>query len=427
MYGKYLDNPELLFSQDDPSQTGRNVKEGFIYKGYGPFTANTLSKRLKPVIIYPDIWDYEVKEFQSYFRGEKGHFRGFKNTFKTRYKNFEHSIIECDSDIKKEDYESHIQTKVIPNSEKYNIAFVIIPRTPESIVKSPYYRSKALLTINNVPCQMITRELINDENNFKWSIFNICLAAYAKIGGIPWVLNKELGSDLILGIGMTRVHPRYRSDVDERGVKDRIGFATVFSRRGKFVFNSSETFEKDEDYSKKFKKIIVDVLERYCEIEKEPQLITFHTYKKMNKNEIKLMENISKEFGCECNIINLSKNNKIRLFDDSRDSGIAKAGSLIRKNEKEDLLLTAGPEKKDSGVPQPFNLNYQKIISDRSELAKEIYDLCYLNWAGLNATSSPVTHIYPTKIARIVEKMYASEELENFATNKVINQKPWFL
>ena len=79
----------------------------------------------------------------------------------------------------------------------------------------PTTKAKSAFAQLGIPTQMVTAELIEGyDNQFGWSVANIALALFAKLGGVPWLIETPPGEDdLIIGIGKADIR---RPDGTER-------------------------------------------------------------------------------------------------------------------------------------------------------------------------------------------------------------------
>ncbi len=108
------------------------------------------------------------------------------------------------------------------------LALVLVPHSEHWETETPYYESKALFARLGMPTQMVTAELLQDDREFGWSVANIALATFAKLGGIPWVVEAPAeDQDLVLGIG--------RADIRHAAGPRRIfGYAVAFTSNGAY-------------------------------------------------------------------------------------------------------------------------------------------------------------------------------------------------
>ena len=127
-------------------------------------------------------------------------FPGFEKLFKTPFKN------DCIKGTPLKDFgEKSIDAKIqeIKNGEQ-NVLPVIIINAKRSIDnEKEYYGLKNKFTNAGIPCQVVTKDLIQNENSLKFSLANIGLQMFAKSGGKPWKMKAPGNDYLIIGIGQS--------------------------------------------------------------------------------------------------------------------------------------------------------------------------------------------------------------------------------
>jgi hypothetical protein len=82
---------------------------------------------------------------------------------------------------------NEIVSEVKAEQEKgINLLPIIITNSKISDIDDRlYYLIKHTFTKNNIPCQVVTKDLINNINSLNWSLSNIGLQIFAKAGGKP--------------------------------------------------------------------------------------------------------------------------------------------------------------------------------------------------------------------------------------------------
>jgi len=136
---------------------------------------------------------------------------------------------------------------------------IVLPKVNRSMYDSIYYRTKATFLANDIPSQVVTEDLLGNDNIYRWSLLPISVQIFAKMGGVPYALDRSIigvkdlsnTSITIMGLGIS-AHPLNR----RRGV----GFVTLFDHEGVWNFMDSQvlSMDKQEDMSEK----IAELLER---------------------------------------------------------------------------------------------------------------------------------------------------------------------
>jgi argonaute-like protein len=68
-------------------------------------------------------------------------------------------------------------------------------------VTSKYVTAKHAFLTRRIASQFVDRARLGDRNALKWSISNIALAIFAKMGGVPWRVKPSTDRCLIVGVG----------------------------------------------------------------------------------------------------------------------------------------------------------------------------------------------------------------------------------
>ena len=98
--------------------------------------------------------------------------------------------------------------------------------------QNPYYVAKSHFMRSGVPVQAVRLETIDNSRGRAYSLNNLALASYAKIGGIPWVISARgvATHELVIGIGSTEVGSR------RLGARTRyVGITTLFQGDGRYL------------------------------------------------------------------------------------------------------------------------------------------------------------------------------------------------
>ena len=83
------------------------------------------------------------------------------------------------------------------------IPILVVPWSKHSSEQETddYYSAKHALVSEHLSSQFVDRKHLDDRNSFKWSISNIGLGLFAKMGGVPWLVKPSTEKCLIVGIG----------------------------------------------------------------------------------------------------------------------------------------------------------------------------------------------------------------------------------
>ena len=113
---------------------------------------------------------------------------------------------------------------------------------------NPYYGTKAMLLKNHVAVQNFRLETMRqDPKGLVFTMNQMSLASYAKLGGRPWLLGAEqtVAHELVIGVGS-----HVASDSRIGGGTRHVGITTVFSSDGGYHLSERTNVVPFEDYSR---------------------------------------------------------------------------------------------------------------------------------------------------------------------------------
>src|SRR5690606_24128531 len=156
-----------------------------------------------------------------------GTFPGLKQMFNLEFsKETLHRIeIKNYSNETLEDVNKKVKQIRNRQNNKKIIGIFIEPNKDDS-VNSPYFQLKYLFTKNDIPLQVVSYEKLSDRNTLKWSVANIGLQIFSKLGGVPWLVKPSNNNCLTIGLGSSHE----RSDSGE--IKKYLAYAVCLDSSG---------------------------------------------------------------------------------------------------------------------------------------------------------------------------------------------------
>jgi hypothetical protein len=321
--------------------------------------------------------------------------------------------------------------------ERPDLFFILHPRTPLSERDTPYYACKARLLQEGILSQSVTLDLLNDEAQFRWAAANIALAAFVKLGGIPWVVyGEELDQELIIGIGRA-----YLYDPATRQTTGYMGFTACFSARGVFKFVTlAEVTDVKERYIELLAKVVSDSLTRAEQLGKAATSLCLHIPKEMSMEERDAVQSAVRSHVRQ-NIIQItaarvSDDPGVFAVDDRFRDGVPPRGTVVHVGDNEFLLYTEGRDEKENWVgrrppvalritPQGTSFAGRRAFS----VLRQINDLSQVNWRGFNARSQPISIYYGYLIARILSHIPPAQmrAISSSDSHVALQERMWFL
>jgi hypothetical protein len=98
--------------------------------------------------------------------------------------------------------------------------------------QNPYFVAKSRFMRAGVPVQAVRLETIEETRGKAYTLNNLALAAYAKIGGVPWVISTRgvATHELVIGIGCTEIGSSRLGDRARY-----VGITTIFQGDGRYL------------------------------------------------------------------------------------------------------------------------------------------------------------------------------------------------
>lgn len=414
--GEILSPPKLRFSYALRSRIDDNPFRGI--RRYGPYDGGQLPiSRVNCGIIFPSRYSDVKETIKTGMLEGEGFFKGFKSLFR----------IPLDFTFEREYANSLELRRALRNIPRdCDFVFVILPQYNVD----EYSFVKKELLLNGILNQIVTGDKIRkrkSDGSLVWTLTNIALSMYAKLGGIPWLIDaRKDRKELIIGV----------SRVQDTSGKYVAGFVTLFSQFGDYLFLESRSPVVEWDkYLEGLRELIVDAFIEYLGNEGEPDVLILHFHKNPGRKEIEAVTTALNELKIDIPyaLVHLNEYSNYRLFDTAMSNFVPERGLKVNLSPIQALLLVDGNingKRNRMGTPHPLEIRLDKRSTiERNEfpyLVKQVYDFSYVNWRGFNARSSPVTVNYPRLIAKLVLTVGPSN-WNNVLANGRLKDKAWFL
>lgn len=433
-YGDSIEEePCLLFDEEDSSKS--HLQPYYGLKNFGPYSKRDISK-IEVSIICPRDKKAQMENLFNTIKDGGPHFyEGTKKMFRADLTL--NRIILVD-DISAEGYENACDTFSQEDRGKTDVALVYVPETPRNWPYSPYYKAKYKLLTEGYTSQMVTD---NTFENLNFSLLNLASAIYAKAGGVPWVLEREIRDvDIIIGISYSHITPERAQGLDVVS-KKYLGFVNIFDQYGKWLFFQANTTPySSEERLQAFADIISTVMKKF-ENERgyKPSRIAVHYSKKFGRKEKEaIIEAVEKEVANPKIIfIRIDTSHPFRAFDLSTNDGSFPRRSYIYLGGNEYLLSTTGfsdiSSRQGIGTPKLLHINTyeypQKFLSS-NQVVEQVFSMTRLNWAtAMTLVREPVTTSFSRMAAYMIASLNAPmwNDINVPKLQKRLEGKTWFI
>lgn len=332
---------------------------------------------------------------------------------------------------------------------EWNLALVQIDQNFREldVPNNPYFATKAAFLKQRVPVQEITLETMGFSNQqLVFALNNMSVAAYAKLGGIPWLLKSDptVAHELVIGIG-SHTFSQERLGRHERVV----GITTVFNSDGKYILDDRTGAVPYDQYKEALHKTLSRSIETVRRIDNwrstDAVRLIFHVFKQVADKEADavgaLVESLS--LGeVKFAFVHVVDNHPFTIFDQAnpgfhtRDGPkgalAAQRGTAISFGNSETLLcFTGGRDIKQArhGMPQPalLRLHRRSTFRDMTYLTRQAFNFSCHSWRMFTPAPQPITIHYSELIARLLTGLSKVPHWDPDAMLGAVSRTRWFL
>jgi hypothetical protein len=314
-------------------------------------------------------------------------------------------------------------------ASKPDLVFMVIReqdrRAPEG--QDPYRAAKAVLVARDIPAQAVTREnLLVSDSSLQWIVSNITLAAYAKIGNVPYVLHDPAGTrELILGVG--------RADIlDPASERSRqlFGAAVAFRQDGDFLFAGSTMPVADHaSYEDVLSALISDAADRYeRDLVQRLDRITIHVFKRTGLREVRAAERALRERGVAFALVHVNRDSPLWLMEQRPDGRMTSPapGTVVGLHSHDRLVVTGEPGDKATLHPLRLTLDRSSTFKEMDRIVDQAHGLTATSWRTFRRTQEPSTILYGRLLAQKTGHLMPYG-LDPGLVAAGLGERPWFL
>ncbi len=315
--------------------------------------------------------------------------------------------------------------------------------------ENPYLIAKAFFLTHQIPVQQFRIETAKTPDaQLCWSLSNMALATYSKLGGVPWLLRADPTTTHELVIGMASTHIRRdRLDQGER----LVGITTVFSGEGSYFLHTVSKAVPISEYSdamlESLRNAISKVrLDRNWRRGDRVRLVV-HAFKPLKNAEATAVKRLAlelEEFDLEFAFVHVAGDSALQLFDrNSRgvpigNSGVSKGrnvparGWMVELSDRDLLVMATGPrelKRAIDGAPIPLHLHLhqESTFRDIGYLGQQVYFFASHSWRGFQPSPMPVSIAYSQQIARQMGRLGTTSRWNPDALCGRIGTTRWML
>lgn len=289
-----------------------------------------------------------------------------------------------------------------------------------------YFEAKYRLLTPSVPLQVISAQLIQRRDQFKWSVSNIALQIFTKLGGIPWKVRPASDNCFIIGIGQAhrlgvtgiQKYFAYCVATDSSGLYKKIAVLSHTNSRTTYIADLQRSLVKE---------MLATDSSGYTRC-------VLHVPFKLRNDELEALERAvqsATDTGTSVKFAVLKINDDHRFFGyAANNSRVPIEGTIARLGTTSMLLWFEGLKSPSDVVSKrmagPVHLEFlwpktEPDYQEQNRYLQDLFNLSGTNWRGFNARSTPISTYY----CRLVAKFLAAfpDQLPRIEATG----HPWFL
>jgi hypothetical protein len=322
-----------------------------------------------------------------------------------------------------------------PYKPEVELAFVLHGDELSYRGASPYFATKAAFMRRGIPTQSIRYDNVRREHldEFRrYYVANILVACYAKIGGIPWVVQTDAPArpEVTVGVATTAI-------VTNGRVERYVGISTIFRENGAFALWDITNPERDlEKYEEQLENTVARAINTFETRENRHVLrIACHVSgKRAGYREVEAVRRALMRFperNISADIVHVTDDAPLWLMDGAHTSLLPESGILthLTLNGSSAFMHTEGRGASTRFLTRPLRLRiYNETPEGGSlDIYQHLYDLRWMSWRGVRTSSGPVSVAYPKKMARLLAYLHEQEEVEALDILPGLKTNAWFL
>ena len=283
----------------------------------------------------------------------------------------------------------------------------------------------------NFYTQVIKQETMGKKEQLKWSIGNIGLQIFSKLGGVPWLMVPSHQNCLIFGIGSS-----HEKDSDGN-IQKYTAYTVCIDTKGDFKRIQPLSSSKNEDeYLSCLKEELVKAISSGENDDVDECVI--HIPFKIQRSEIRAIresvEEIRSNVNFEIKVIKINTKHKYFGFS-KHNTKVPYESTMVQLSKTEYLIWTEGLQYGKSTinrrVSEPIHVQFLDSSNgdydeDKAYL-QDVINLTGANWRGFNSKAQPVSIYYSKLIADFMRRFGAYESVGDFSVLSQESFNPWFL
>lgn len=445
-----LDDPTFVFDLAG-ERTARYVDRGLTE--FGPYDAEGFTPKTPKIsVVVPREYQRRAESFMrdliNGIPGTKTYTQGFVR----KYRLADARVRMCPFDGDALDAAAYRRAclDAVAHPDGTDLAFVFVSQDQAHLTgnASPYFVAKSVFMSQGVPVQEFQVENINVPD-LSYTLNNVALASYAKLGGTPFVTKvprRSLARELVIGLGSAHVQS-HRMAKPQRFV----GITTIFNADGHYLVSNASREADYESYATELLRAlgacVTDVKTRNAWQAHDTIRLVFHSFKDLKDAEAqavkKLVDGLTAEYATvEYAFIHVSEKHDWILTDKSNPGVqvgretkgrlLPQRGQCVRVGRSEMLVATVGAydvKTAHQATPQPLllKLHRESTFTDLDYLAGQVFRFTAMSWRRPFPSAMPVTVQYSELMASLLGNLRQVTNWNSDMIGTRLRDSRWFL
>jgi len=317
------------------------------------------------------------------------------------------------------------------NPNQKVMLIVVLPKgiKNQEGVFDAYGYFKLISLDKEVYCQFVTEDTFYQKHLLKWSVSNIGLQVFSKLGGAPWLVKPAKRDCLILGLGSAH-------EITDNGIQKWFAYTVCLDSSGDFKYIKPLSSSSDESsYLDGLRKSLRDILN--SELGNSYQSFVLHIPFKIKRSEIDAIKCVVTEVkglgNCEVIVVRINEKHRFLGFS-SHNTRVPYESSLVKLSNNMFLMwpegLQHGNKVLKKRVSDPLLIDFiepPESWDSKKECIQDILNLTGANWRGFNSKAQPISILYSKLVADFMKEFSHIEGCDDLSIVRAESIAPWFL
>jgi hypothetical protein len=390
---------------------------------HGPYDeGQARSDVLRAIFVSPQEFADEARKLQRILTDGIERFQGLKSRYHLR-------DFQSDLHLFPEATRAGYENAVLAAAKRSpDIVFFVIKREHRYARRgqNPYLAAKSVLASSGIASQAVTIETLHQPDTMlQWSSDSVGLAAYTKVGNIPYVLHDPTGGrELVLGVGRADVF-----DPANGYRRQRFGASVAVRQDGDFLFAGSTTpVSTDEDYETQLARLLTDNIARFSQEQGgDPDRVVIYVFKRTGKHELWAVKRSIGDRDIRFALVHVNRDSPLWLVERHGNRVTAPPrGTTIGVSIRDRLLVTGDPRKPAGAHPLRLTLDDKSTYRDMKRIVQQAYGFTKTSYRGFLQSNEPSPILFGRLLAQKVEQLVPYGFNPATAAGP-LGDRPWFL